>query len=183
VNVRTEPVEPEHDRDHARGAAAPRVVIVQYGDYDCPHTRAAQPVVDRLLADNPDVRIVFRHFPLRHLHENAEVLSRIAEAADRQHKFWAMHDHLMAHRDAIGARTVLDDASAVGLDVDVVNALLADARLAARIEHDVTRGRASGVHSTPTFFFNGVIHDGHYDHDTLAARLDATRRRAPKEDT
>jgi protein-disulfide isomerase len=173
--VRIEPVEAEHAIDHARGAATPRVTIVEYGDYDCPHTRASQSIVDRLLAENVDIRIVFRHFPLRNLHANAEILSRIAEAAHRQDKFWPMHDHLMRHAAAIDRRAVLDDARTVGLEVEAMNEALEDAALIARIEHDVTRGRESGVHSTPTFFFNGAIHDGHYDYATLSARLEEAR--------
>jgi protein-disulfide isomerase len=177
TTVTPKPVEPEHAQDHARGAATPQRTIIQYGDYDCPHTRAAQSTVDRLLSENQDVRIVFRHFPLRHLHANAEVLSRIAEAAHRQGKFWPMHDHLMGHRTAIDRRAVLEDARVVGIDIDTMTEMLEESELVARVEHDVTQGRESGVHSTPTFFFNGSIHDGHYDYATLWARLADARRR------
>jgi protein-disulfide isomerase len=165
-------------KDHVRGATGEHALtVVVYGDYDCPHTRASQAVVDRLVAENADLRVVFRHFPLRHIHANAEILSRIAEASAAQGKFWEMHDHLMHHRSAIGQADVLADAKAVGVDLDAVSAALDGKELAARIEHDVQSGRASGVHSTPSFFFDGVLHDGHYDHETLAKKLAEARAR------
>jgi protein-disulfide isomerase len=171
-----EPVPPVRDADHARGADEPAVTIIEYGDYDCPHTRAAQKVVDRLFVDNADVRVVFRHFPLRDLHPHAEILARVAEAADHQGKFWPMHDHLMAHDSPVDERGLLADAGASGVDLSRVRAELDDTVIVARVEHDVILGRASGVHTTPTFFFNGVLHDGHYDEPTLRARLETARK-------
>lgn len=169
-------LEPVHPGDHLRGDPDAGVTIIEYGDYDCPHTRAAQSSVDALLARG-GVRLVFRYFPLRDLHANAEVLARVAEAADRQELFWPMHDHLMQHRNAVDREDILRDAAEVGLDVNRALAVLDDDALAARIEHDVQNGRAAGVHSTPSFFFNGVLHDGHYDLDTLTDRLEAARQR------
>ena len=168
---------PLSDRDHLRGAAHGRLLLVEYGDYDCPHTRAAQAVVDQLVAANPDLRVAFRHFPLRHLHENAEALSRLAEAAALQGKFWEMHDHLMGHGGAIREADVFADAAAVGVDMAQVRREVLEEAVVLRVEADVQSGKASGVHSTPSFFFDGVLHDGHYDYDTLAAKLDQARRR------
>jgi len=163
------PIQPD---DHVRGDPDAPVTIVEYGDYDCPHTRAAQANVDQLTAGG-GVRVVFRYFPLRNLHASAEILARIAEASARQGLFWPMHDHLMKHRRG----DLLADAAEIGLDVPAVQALLADEGVAARIERDVEGGRAAGVHSTPSFFFNGVLHDGHYDVDTLSEQLRLARAR------
>ncbi|HLK35154.1 MAG TPA: thioredoxin domain-containing protein [Polyangiaceae bacterium] len=164
------------DDDHFRGAERPRVTLVEYGDYDCPHTRRAQSSVDRLVAENADVRIVFRHFPLRDLHANAEILSRVAEAAALQGRFWAIHDHLMSHRAPIDERGVLADAADAGVDMERVRRDVGLDAVARRIERDVRSGRARGIHSTPSFLFDGVLHDGHYDFETLARKLEDARR-------
>lgn len=161
--------------DHVRGGEGSSVVLVEYGDYDCPHTRAAQAIVDRIARENPDVRVVFRHFPLRHLHANAEILARIAEAASVQGKFWSMHDHLMAHRRPVDERGVVADASDAGIDMSRLQLDLESASIAERVERDVKKGRELGVHSTPSFFFDGKLHDGHYDYDTLSAKLREAR--------
>ena len=169
------PVQPVDERDHCRGASQAAVTIIEYGDYDCPHTRAAQSVVDRLAAEHPDVRVVFRPFPLRHIHNNAEILARVAEAAELQGKFWPMHDHLMRHGAALDDRSLLADVEDAGVDLARLRGDVENGAVIANIERHVQHGRESGVHSTPTFFFNGDKHDGHYDYETLAARLSAAR--------
>jgi protein-disulfide isomerase len=166
-----------NEHDHVRGPEDAAITIIEYGDYDCPHTRKAQDVVDRLLEANPDVRVVFRHFPLSHLHAHAEPLARVAEAAGRQGKFWEMHDRLMRHRTAINDKGVEQDALDIGAELQRLRQDAEDEAIGARVKQDVEQGRAAGVHSTPTFFFNGAIHDGHYDEDTLAARLEEARGR------
>ncbi len=137
-----------------------------------PHARS------RETRAHPDVRIVFRHFPLRHLHAHAELLSRIAEAAHEQDRFWELHDELMAS----GRRFDLDDvrrqASDAGLELGAFDDALRDEAIAQRVQRDVASGQAAGVHSTPSFFFDGMLHDGRYDERTLEARLAEARARA-----
>jgi len=173
--AKLQPIQPD---DHVRGPTDAAVTLIEYGDYDCPHSRAAQANVDQLVAAG-GVRVVFRYFPLRNLHASAEILARIAEASARQGLFWPMHDHLMAHRRGVQRDDLLTDAADIGLDLPAAQALLADEAVAARIERDVQSGRAAGVHSTPSFFFNGVLHDGHYDLDTLLDRLQRAPGRSP----
>jgi NhaA family Na+:H+ antiporter len=170
---------PVHERDHVRGPADADVTIVEYGDYDCPHTRRAHAQLATLFAElGPAAapRFVYRHFPLRQLHANAEVLSELAEAAAARGKFWEMHDHLRAHRRAIARADVVADAAAAGIALARLEELLGTTALQARVEADIESGRASGVHSTPTFFFNGALHDGHYDAATLREQLARARR-------
>jgi Na+:H+ antiporter, NhaA family len=159
--------------DHARGPTDAGLTIVQYGDYDCPHTRASNAIVhdiERSLGS--PVRFVFRHFPLRHMHANAELLSRVAEAASGLGRFWEVHERLMSHR-RISERDVMGDLAVAGIDVDALRRLAGSDAVIARVERDVVSGKASGVHSTPTWFFNGASWDGHYDRETLLARIDA----------
>lgn len=172
------PVEPVRDRDHVRGPSDAAITVIEYGDYDCPHTRKAEAVVARLLAENPDMRLAFRLFPLRHLHASAEMLARIAQAAALQGKFWPMHDLLMRGRVRVDDEQIAACARAVGLDVVRLRKDMREPAVAGRIEQDVRQGGDAGVHSTPTFFFDGALHDGHYDHDTLARRLGAARKKA-----
>lgn len=163
-----EPVSAIDSHDHTRGPADARLTIVQYGDYECPHTRASASVVhaiERELA--MPVRFVFRHFPLRHLHPNAQMLAEIAEASAPLGRFWEVHERLMARRQDFSQRDVMDDLGASKLDVAAIQPLLGSAQIAARIERDVVSGKASGVHSTPSWFFNGRLWDGHHDEATL----------------
>ena len=158
--------------DHVRSEGEPALTIVQYGDYDCPHTRASTPIIRSIMSALPTPpRFVFRHFPLRHLHANAQALSEIAEAAASLGHFWPTHDRLMGHRAGITRDDILVDLMAAHVDVDAVRRLMGSSAIQARIERDVSDGAASGVHSTPTWFFNGAIWDGHYDRATLEERI------------
>jgi protein-disulfide isomerase len=171
---------PVHEGDHVRGPREAAITIVQYGDYDCPHTRRSHLVMAKLFATlgaSGEPRFVFRHFPLRHLHANAEVLSELAEGAAMQGKFWEMHDHLMGHRTAITREDVIADATAAGIVLERLGEVVGSPEIARRVQADVSSGRASGVHSTPTFFFNGVLHDGHYDEATLRDQIERARQR------
>lgn len=162
--------------DHARGPADAAVTIVQYGDYACPHTRASTPVVEAMLAEDPaGLRFVFRHFPLHHLHPEAEALALLVEAAGAQGLFWEAHGLVMKE-----ARPDPDEVLAalprIGVDREAAEALLTSGTLEARVDRDHDAAHALGVHSTPTFFFEGRVHDGSYDADTLRACLAEARR-------
>jgi protein-disulfide isomerase len=168
----TNPLEPVHEADHVRGPDDAQLTIVEYGDYDCPHTRRAHAILSSLIGRMPrEPRFVFRHFPLRDRHVNAEMLAELAEASAARGKFWEMHDHLMAHRRAITREDVVRDAEAAGVALQDLDELIGQEAIRARVERDVESGRRAGVHGTPTFFFNGALHDGHYDEATLSEQM------------
>jgi protein-disulfide isomerase len=177
-----DPLPPIDDRDHVRGAATPVVTIVQYGDYECPHTRAAEAVIALFLSENPDIRRVFRHLPLRTIHPRAETLARAAEAAHQQGKFWKLHDALMARATPLDERGVLVLAKTLGIDDAKMKNDMGGRVAIAAVERHMQGGLRCGVHTTPTFFFEGVLHDGTSDEATLREQLDEawTRATAPK---
>lgn len=97
----TDPV--DGSLDHVRGAADAVVTVVEYGDFECRWTAMANPTAAELLAGNPDVRYVWRHFPLTDVHPDAEVAAQAAEAAGAQGTFWEMQELLLEHQDACRA--------------------------------------------------------------------------------
>lgn len=160
---------PPTSLDHVRGSLDAPVVIVEHGDYDCPHTRAANAILNRLIEEQPgQLALVFRHFPLRHIHQNADALSRLMEAIVDPARYWQAHDAVMAiRRMSVPAAT--ETLAGLGFDITTLNAGSDEA--AARVKRDEERGKADGVHSTPSFFFNGEPWDGHYDITTLRERI------------
>lgn len=172
--ITSQALAPIDDRDHVRGSAEPRVVIFEYGDYDCLHTRAAQPIVDQLLAENADVKLVFRPFPLRHIHPHAEALARFAEAAALQNKFWETHALLLGGHGT-NERGALAAAPGLGLDVARLKEDMGGRVIISRVETRLRSGLRAGVQSTPTFFFGAFRHDGQYDYGVLSERLAQAR--------
>lgn len=166
---------PVHESDHVRGVTTAPATLVMYGDYECPYTRQAYYVVQRLLADEPEhLRFAFRHFPLTSIHPHAEHASEAAEAVAAQsgeEAFWAMHDALFAHQRALEDADLVRYAQELGLDADRVARELGAHAYAPRIQEDVRGGLASGVRGTPTLYFNGQLHAGGYDGTTLRATI------------
>ena len=107
-----EPVDPE--RDHVRGPAHSPVTVVEYGDFQCPYCGQAEPFVRQLLADELDVRYVWRHLPLRDVHPRAQLAAEAAEAASDQGAFWEMHDLLLDRQEALKPEDLLDYAPGAG---------------------------------------------------------------------
>ena len=93
---------PVNDRDHIQGPRTASVKLVEYGDYECPYTGQAYPIVkeiQKLLGDK--LLFVFRNFPIREIHPHEEHAAEAAEAAATQGKFWEMYDYLFEHQRAL----------------------------------------------------------------------------------
>jgi Na+/H+ antiporter NhaA len=181
-----DPVDPE--RDHVRGREDAPVTLVEYADFECEFCGRAEPVVRELLrAYGKDLRYVYRHLPLPDVHEHAALAAEAAEvagAAGGDEAFWAMHDLLFAHSDALELEDLLGYAAAIGLDRERFASDLRSGRYALRVTRDVESADESGVAGTPTFFLNGRRHHGAYDVDSLREAIDReargrARRRVP----
>jgi Na+/H+ antiporter NhaA len=166
----TVPVDPH--RDHIRGPAKAPVTIVEYGDFECPYCGQAEPAVRDLLADDGDVRYVWRHLPLTDVHPHAQLAAEGAEAAAKQGKFWEMHDQLLSHQGALTEADLIGYAGDIGLATGRFADDLARRAGSAKIAEDVDSADISGVSGTPTFFINGRRYHGPYN---LGAFSDAVR--------
>jgi protein-disulfide isomerase len=163
---------PVSERDHIRGGANAPVTLVEYGDYQCPYCGEANPIVDEICAELGDqLRFVFRNFPLNEMHPHAEHAAEIAEAAAAHNKFWEMHDTLYAHQNALDDQHLAEYAALLRVPASEVNRALVHHAYHARIHEDFISGVRSGVNGTPTFFINGVRHDGSFDRETLLAAI------------
>ena len=170
-----DPVHP--DRDHVRGPSEAPITLVEYADFECPFCGQAEPIVRELLADDGDIRYVWRHLPLPDVHPHAQFAAEASEAAARQGAFWAMHDILLDHSGALQSADLVSYAEQLGLDVPRFTTDLQRHIGAARVAQDVDSADLSGVLGTPTFFLNGRRHHGAYDTETLsnAVRLERAR--------
>ena len=158
-------------RDHWRGGDG--VVILEYGDYECPYSRQAFLNIDRLQAQDPTLRFVFRHFPLTEIHPHALAAAGFAEAAEAQGHFWAMHELLFRRQKALEDDDLFAYARQVGLDEQRVRDDLERDELWQRVAEDADSAIANGAQGTPTLFLNGRLYTDGYDRDTLRATLDS----------
>jgi protein-disulfide isomerase len=164
---------PVSGRDHAQGPEDAPLTLVEYGDYECPYCGQAYPIVKRVQERlGEDLRFVFRNFPLREMHPHAQHAAEAAEAAGVQGRFWEMHDYVFEHQRALSDRHLREYAALLGLDEERFDRELTSHAHAARVRQDFSSGVKSGVNGTPTFFINGVRHEGPWDEESLIAALE-----------
>jgi protein-disulfide isomerase len=158
--------------DHVRGPAT-ATVVVEYGDYECPYSRAAFRAIERVETQlGEGIRFAFRHLPLTEIHPHALAASRAAEAAALQGRFWEMHDMLFHRQTALEEDDLRGYALELGLDVARFDSDRSGEGVLERVGRDVRSATASGeVRGTPTLFVDGVVHRAGYDVATLLGVL------------
>src|SRR5256714_13747687 len=138
--------------DHVLGPAAAPVMVVEYGDYECPFCRGAYRDVHRMLElYSGSIRFAFRNFPIQQLHPHAEQAAEAAEAAAAQGKFWEMYELLLRPSSSLDLDSLLSRARDLGLDIDRFRREVTGRAYAAKIEGDGRGGVRNGVNATPKF--------------------------------
>ena len=137
-----------------RGKADAPVTLVVFSDFECPWCAKLEPLLAQLLAANADtVRIVFKHLPLP-MHPQAEPAALAAIAAQRQGKFWEMHDALFAVQQWTPA-AITETATRIKLDMTRFQADLNSQETRMQLAKDKADAQAAEVAATPSVFVNG----------------------------
>lgn len=162
-------------RDHIQGSPEAVANLVEYGDYQCPYCGEAYPIVKKVQEKfASDLCYVFRNFPLTDAHPFAETSAEVAEAAGAQGKFWEMHDFIYEHQQNLSNPDffVQYAGDKLNLDSNKMAEEISNHTYLPRIREDFSSGVRSGVNGTPTFFINGVRHNGDYSYETLVAAIE-----------
>src|SRR5438105_3794491 len=128
---------PVNNKDHMQGKDSAALVLVEYGDYQCPHCGHAYPIIKNLqekLAN--DLKFIFRNFPLTESHPDAFNAAVAAEAAGLQNKFWEMHDMIFENQQALDFESLSLYAENIGLDPDRFKNDIRDPVLSDKVEKD-----------------------------------------------
>lgn len=147
--------------DHVRGAQDGKLTLVEFGDFQCPACASYEPLIRQVTADNKTIlKVVFKHFPLTQIHQNALLGAKAAEAAGLQGKFWEMHDMLYDKQSdwstGLNAHDfIMTYATTLGLDTKKFANDLNSKAIEEKISAELKEGARLGVQGTPTFFLNG----------------------------
>jgi protein-disulfide isomerase len=163
--------------EHVRGPQDAALTLIEYGDFQCPYCARAHAALselaDELGARSGGIRLVFRHLPLSDLHPLAELAAEAAEAAASQGKFWDMHDILFEQqREVMDKQDLAVLAESLDLDIERFRSDVVERRHRQRVQGDLARAHHDGATRTPTFFINGVRHQGDSDRESLRQALD-----------
>ena len=161
-----------------RGRADAPVTIVEFSDFQCPFCSRVHPTLLRLLEEYPDtVRLVFKHNPLS-FHQGAPLAHRASLAADRQGRFWEMHDKIFGSNRDLSRSTLIEHARDLDLDVAQFTRDLDSEELVALLDREVAEANRLGVTGTPTFFINGRIVSGAQPYENFKALIEREAARA-----
>jgi protein-disulfide isomerase len=144
----------------SRGPAKAPVLVVEFSDLQCPHCKAAQPTLDKLLAEEPNVHIVFQNFPLPS-HDWAAKGAAYGDCVGQvsNDAFWKFLKGTYDVQTDINAATADEKLTAIadkaGVKGSDIAACAAKPETVARVEQSVALGRSVDVTSTPSIFVNG----------------------------
>ena len=145
----------------ATGAANATVTIVEFADFECPVCRQLHEGMRELLPKYPQVRFVFKDFPLEQMHPWARTGALAGRCAYQQDPkaFWKMYDYLYGNQDLISAANAwdkaVDYAGQAGLKTDEFKTCMTSPEATAAVDANIANGKLVEVNSTPTLFVNG----------------------------
>ncbi len=146
--------------DPSKGPADAKVTVVEFSDYQCPHCRQLYTAMQTVEQKFPQVRVVYKDFPLVAIHPwamTAAIAGRCAFAQSPA-KFWLVHDLIFENQDLISAENayekMVDFAARAGLAKDSFKACIASPDAAKGIAADLEEGKSVQINSTPTVFVN-----------------------------
>lgn len=149
--------------DHVFGNTSGKVLLVEYGDFQCPSCKALYPNLKPLLDYYKNsLSFVFRNYPLTTIHPNALAAASAAEAAGQQGKYWEMNQKLYTEQDTWSGldaadRTKVFDgfSSQLGLNANKFSDAMTSVDVSTKIKFDTSLGQKLNVNATPTLYLNG----------------------------
>lgn len=143
------------------GPANAPITLVEFSDFECPVCRSLHDILRQMLPNYPQVRVVFKDFPLDSIHPWARTAALAGRCAYQQDPkaFWKMYDLIYDSQDLISAENaygeMTDFAGQAGLNADALKSCMASPEAGAAIDASRANGVALEVGSTPTTFING----------------------------
>jgi protein-disulfide isomerase len=143
------------------GPANAPVTLVEFSDFECPVCRSLHDALRSLLPNYPQVRVIFKDFPLEQIHPWARTAALAGRCAYQQTPaaFWKMYDFIYDSQDVISAENawgkMTDFAGQAGLNPDAFKSCMAGPEAGAAIDASRANGVQLEVGSTPTIFVNG----------------------------
>jgi protein-disulfide isomerase len=138
-----------------------KITLIEFADFECPSCRQLDLVLRELLPRHPEVRLVFKHYPLTDIHPWAMTAAIASQCAFQQDPaaFWKMHDAIFDAQDVISASNVwdkmLDLANQQGLNAETYQSCLTNPETATQVKATIEEGHALTISATPTTFVNG----------------------------
>jgi protein-disulfide isomerase len=149
------------------------VVVVEFGDYECPFCRESASFVRRLRTTFPETAFVYRHLPLP-IHRHAYFAARVSECAADQDRWEAAHDFLMRSADLSTLDVVELGREAEIPSLEKFDECVRRDDPVARVEEDMALAERLEITWTPAFAINGTLYPHALDSATLYQIVEST---------
>jgi protein-disulfide isomerase len=159
------------DDDPMLGRPDAKVLIIEFGDYQCPSCRMfwqdVEPRLKKEYIDTGKAKLVFRDFPIVQIHPEALMAAEAVDCAGEQNKYWEFHDKVFREQYNKGddlirfkAADLKKWAKDIKLDPAKFDQCLDTEKFKEEVLKDKADGDAVSVQGTPTFFINGRVIGG-----------------------
>lgn len=143
------------------GPSNAKVTVVEFSDFECPHCQEMYSILKQIEPEFPQVRFVYKNFPLEQLHPwamSAALAGRCVYKTSPS-AFEKFQDSVFTNQDALTADNAWDMltgyAVAAGASADALHSCMTDPATKSAVQADIAEGKSLDVESTPTFFING----------------------------
>ena len=149
------------DGDPSQGPSDAKVTIIEFSDFECPHCREFSQILRSIEPQYPQIRVVFKDFPLTQIHPWAETAAIAARCAyiQKPDAFWTFQAQIFDNQDLISTENAWDKltsfAAQDGLDADSFKTCMSSREAKEAVEANHREGEALNINSTPTVFVNG----------------------------
>jgi protein-disulfide isomerase len=151
-----------------RGAANPRVTVLEYADFECPYCQQVYPILEKLQAEfKGKIAFAYKDFPLP-MHADAEKAAEAAHCAGAQGKYWDYHD-LLFTKKVLDVGSLKAYARTLKLDGSAFDACLDSGRMEPIVKDQAAEAQALGLQGTPSILVNGSFVSSAMTYDALHA--------------
>jgi protein-disulfide isomerase len=152
------------------------LTVYEFLDYNCGYCKMMGPVINTIADTTKDVRFVILDFPI--LAPSSEDAARAALAANKQGKFRALHDAMMAHKGALSKEVILDLAKTAGLDVEKLKADMTGPQVSEELSTSRDFAKRLNINGTPSFLIGDDFIPGALSKEALLEKIGALRTQA-----
>lgn len=153
-----------------------KILLVEFSDFQCPYCAAARTNLKIFVDKYPDrVKLVYKHFPLTQIHDQALPAAKAAWAAQQQGKFWEYHNALFDQQKVLNEQTYSAIAKTLGLDLAKFDRDRRSSQATRAIDADQKLGESIGIEGTPFMILNGEPLSGAVPVAELEKRLTSAK--------
>ena len=161
------------ERDFSIGSPDAPITIVEFFDYNCGYCKRAFPDIMKLTQKNPDVRVVFKEFPI--LGPASEQAARVALASKGDGKYFAIHQGLLNARGSVSGAALSSLIEKHGLNADEIVTRGKNKDIDAHIKDVRNLAQSLGVSGTPAFIIDNQLFSGALSYDDMQSLIDEIR--------